>query len=231
MDIKTLYKLSYGLYVVSSRKGDKYNGQIANTVMQVTAEPPKVLVCINKENLTHQYIKESGVFSVSILNQNTPMKFIGHFGFKSGKEFDKFKEMDCKIGKTGAPVVTSNTLGYLECEVAMSMDAGTHTVFVGKIIDAQTLKEGEPLTYAYYHQIKRGKSPEKAPTYIKDEKKEVKEEVKMERYICTVCGYIYDPEKGDPENGIEPGTPFEKIPNDWVCPICGVGKDRFKKEK
>jgi flavin reductase (DIM6/NTAB) family NADH-FMN oxidoreductase RutF/rubredoxin len=231
MDLTTLSKISYGMYVVYSKKGDKLNGQISNTVIQVTAEPPRVLICINKENLTHQYIQKSNVFSISILEKDTPMKFIGHFGFKSGKEFDKFKEMDYKIGKTGALVVTSNTLGYIECEVVGSMDVGTHTAFVGKIVDAQKLKEGEPLTYAYYHQIKKGKTPEKAPTYIKDEEKEVKDEVKMERYICTVCGYIYDPEKGDPENGLEPGTPFEKIPNDWVCPICGVGKDIFKKEK
>jgi flavin reductase (DIM6/NTAB) family NADH-FMN oxidoreductase RutF/rubredoxin len=231
MDIKTFYKITYGMYVVSSKKGNKFNGQVANTVMQVTAEPPKLLVCINKENLTHQYIQESGVFSISILDQNTPMKFIGHFGFKSGREFNKFKEIDHKIGKTGVPVVTSNTLGYLECEIAMSMDAGTHTAFVGRIVEAQTIKEGEPLTYAYYHQIKGGKSTEKAPTYIKNEKKEIKEEMKMEKYVCTVCGYIYDPEKGDPDSGIKPGTPFEEIPDDWVCPICGVTKDNFEKVK
>jgi len=229
MDMKTLYKISYGMYVISSKKGNKFNGQIANTVMQVTADPPQVLVCINKENLTHQYIQESGIFSVSILDQNTPMKFIGHFGFKSGREFNKFREIDYKIGKTGVPVVTSNTLGYLECEVAMNMDAGTHTAFVGRIVEAKTLEEGEPLTYAYYHQIKGGKSPEKAPTYIKNEKKEIQEEMKMEKYVCTVCGYIYDPEKGDPDSGIKPGTPFEEIPDDWVCPICGVTKDSFEK--
>jgi len=230
MDIKTLFKITYGMYVVSSKKGDKYNGQIANTVMQVTSEPPKVLICINKENLTHHYIQESKVFTVSILEQNTPMKFIGHFGFKSGREFDKFKDMDYKIGTTGAPFVTRNTLGYLECEVLSSMDAGTHTAFVGKIIDAQVLKQGEPLTYAYYHQIKKGKSPKNAPTYIKDEKKEIKEEVKMDKYTCTVCGYVYDPEEGDPDSGISAGTSFEDLPDDWVCPVCGAGKDAFEKE-
>ena len=233
MDLTTLYKISYGMYVVCSKNGDKLNGQIANTVMQVTAEPPKILVCINKENLTYQYINESGIFAVSVLDQDTPMKFIGHFGFKSGREFDKFKEMDYKTGKTGAPIITSNTLGYLECEVAVSMDVGTHTTFVGKVIDAQILKEGEPLTYAFYHQIKKGKSPEKAPTYIPANIKEnkEKEEKEMDKYLCKVCGYVYDPEKGDPDNGIEPGTPFEKLPGDWVCPICGADKGMFEKEE
>lgn len=178
MDITTLFKLSYGLYVVSSKKGDKFNGQIANTVMQVTAEPINIMICINKDNLTYQYIKESGIFSISILEQNTPMEFIGHFGFKSGKDIDKFKDTDYKIGKTGTPIVTSNTLGYIECEVTGEMDAGTHIAFVGKVIDAQTLKAGEPLTYAYYHQVKKGKTAKNAPTYIKNDKKKIKEEKK-----------------------------------------------------
>ncbi len=175
MDITTLFKLSYGLYVISSKNSDKHNGQIANTVMQVTSEPIKILICINKNNLTYQYIKESGLFSVSILDQNTPMQFIGHFGFKSGRDIDKFKGIDHKIGQTGAPIVTSNTLGYLECEVVGEMDAGTHVTFIGKLIDAQTLQAGEPLTYAYYHQVKNGKVSKNAPTYIRNDKKPIKE--------------------------------------------------------
>jgi len=209
MDITTLFKLSYGLYVVSSKIGDKLNGQISNTVMQVTAEPIKILICLNKNNLTYQYIKESGVFSISILDQNTPMQFIGHFGFKSGRDIDKFKEIDHKIGKTGTPIVTSHTLGYLECEVVGEMDAGTHVAFIGKLIDAQTLQKN-------------------APTYIKNDKKNIKEGKKMKLYKCLICGYIYNPETGDPDNGINPGTAFEDLPDDWVCPVCGVDKDSFE---
>ena len=92
MNRKTLHKISYGLYIVSSKKGDKLNGQIVNTVFQVCSEPPVIAVCINKENLTHEFIKESNVFTVSILSQESSMKFIGLFGFKSGREVDKFKE-------------------------------------------------------------------------------------------------------------------------------------------
>ncbi|HDN85414.1 MAG TPA: rubredoxin [Candidatus Aerophobetes bacterium] len=84
------------------------------------------------------------------------------------------------------------------------------------------------MTYAYYHEVKRGTSPSSAPTYIKEEKK--KEKGKMIKYKCTVCGYIYDPEKGDPDSGIKPGTPFEELPDDWVCPVCGASKDAFEKE-
>jgi len=161
------------------------------------------------------------------LSKETPMVFIGHFGFRSGRELDKFKGLDYKVGLTGAPVVLENSVGYLEAQVIDNMDAGTHTLFVGKVVDAMIIKDEEPMTYAYYHQVKRGKSPKTAPTYIKEEnQKEVK---KMEKYRCTVCGYIYDPEKGDPDSSIKPGTPFEELPDDWVCPVCGVGKDQFEK--
>lgn len=227
MNPKALHKISYGLYVVSSKKEDSVNGQIANTVFQVCAEPPVIAVCINKQNLTHEFIQKSKVFTVSILSKETPMKFVGLFGFKSGKDVNKFEEISYKIGVTGSPIVTDNAIGYLEADVINSMDVKTHTIFIGKILDAQIMNNEEPLTYAYYHEIKRGKSPKTAPTYIKENQKEVK---KMEKYRCKACGYVYDPEKGDPDGGIAPGTPFEDIPDDWVCPVCGVGKDMFEKE-
>lgn len=158
------------MYVVSSKKDGAFNGQIANTVFQVTAEPSQISVCINKENLTHQFIQKSGVFTVSILERDVPMEFIGRFGFKSGKEVEKFKGIDYKLGITGAPVVIQNCLSYLECEVTSNIDAGTHTLFIGKLVGAEVLRDGEPMTYAYYHQIKNGRSPKNAPTYIKEDK-------------------------------------------------------------
>jgi flavin reductase (DIM6/NTAB) family NADH-FMN oxidoreductase RutF/rubredoxin len=227
MNPKALHKVSYGLYVVSSKKEGRINGQIANTVFQVTSDPPTIAVSINKKNLTHEFIQESKVFTVSILSKETPMKFIGLFGFRCGRDIDKFKDVKYKNGINDAPIVLENTIGCLECEVIDSIDVGTHTIFIGKILDAQLMNDGEPLTYAYYHEIKGGKAPKTAPTYIKENKKEVK---KVEKYRCTVCGYVYDPEKGDPDGGIAPGTPFEDIPDDWVCPVCGVGKDMFEKE-
>ena len=168
MNTKALYKVSYGMYVISSIMDEKINGQIANTVFQVTSEPPAVAVSINKQNLTHKYIQESKVFTVSILSKETPMKFIGRFGFKSGRELDKFKETDYKVGVTGAPVVLENIVGYLEAEVTDSLDAGTHTVFIGKIVDAEIIKDDEPMTYTYYHEIKKGTAPKTAPTYIRE---------------------------------------------------------------
>lgn len=228
MNSKTLYKISYGLYVVSSKKDEKFNGQIANTVFQITAEPPVIAVSINKKNLTYEFIQKSKVFTVSILSKETPMRFIGHFGFKSGRELDKFKDLNYKVGMSGAPFILENTIGYIEAELIGNNDVGTHTIFIGKVIDAQIIKDDEPMTYAYYHEVKRGTSPSSAPTYIKEEKK--KEKGKMIKYKCTVCGYIYDPEKGDSDSGIKPGTPFEDLPDDWVCPVCGASKDAFEKE-
>jgi len=226
MDHRALHKIGCGLYVVGSRKGDRLNGQIANTVFQITSEPPTIAVSINKNNLSHEFIKESKVFTVSVLSQDTPLPFIGHFGFKSGRDMDKLEGINYRTGETQAPVVTDNTLAYLEARVIQEIDAGTHTIFVGELAEAEVLKEGEPMTYAYYHQVKRGTTPKTAPSYI-EEKKEATP--KMAKYKCTVCGYIYDPELGDPDNGVAPGTPFEELPDNWVCPVCGVGKSEFEK--
>jgi len=158
--------MSYGLYIVSSRSADgKLNGQIANSVFQVTSEPPQVAVAINKGNLTHSYIEESGIFAVSVLSQDATMKFIGLFGFRSGRDVDKLSQANYKMGTTGAPVVLDYALSFLEVEVVEAVDLGTHTLFVGKVVAGGLLAEGTPLTYADYHEKKKGKAPEAAPTY------------------------------------------------------------------
>lgn len=233
MDLKVLYNISYGIYIVSSKKEDQINGQIANTVFQITAEPATIAVSINKKNFTHDFITQSKVFAVSVLEQEVDMKFIGRFGFKSGRDENKFEGINYKIGVTGAPIIMENTIAYLEAEVIQAIDVGTHTLFVGKVVEAENIKKAKPLTYDYYHQIKKGISPQTAPTYIADNKKiennkKRKESEKMAKYKCSVCGYIYDPEKGNPESGVNPGTPFEDLPDDWVCPVCGAGKDEFE---
>ena len=224
---KALHKISYGLYIVASKKEDNFSGQICNTVFQVTSEPAKIVISVNKLNFTHEFIRESNVFTASILSKDTPLKFIGHFGFKSGRDIDKFKEINYKIGRTGAPIVLDHAVAYIEAAVTKEIDAGTHTIFMGKVVDAEILTDEEPMTYAYYHITKRWKTPKTAPTYIKGEKQE--EGDRMTKYRCVVCGYEYDPERGDPESGIKPGTPFEELPDNWVCPICGVTKDQFEK--
>ena len=226
MDTSALHTIGYGLYIVCSKKGKNFNGQVANTVTQVTAEPPSIGVIINKDNLTHEYIEESEVFTASVLAKDTPLAFIGHFGFKSGREIDKLKGISYILGETGAPIVTDHALAFLEVRVNQEMDVGTHTIFVGELAGAEILGKGEPMTYAYYHLVKRGTTPKSAPSYHKERKEVV---VKMAKYQCSVCDYIYDPEMGDPEGGITPGTAFEDLPDDWVCPVCGADKSQFKK--
>ncbi|KYK33978.1 MAG: High molecular weight rubredoxin [Thermoplasmatales archaeon SG8-52-3] len=230
MNRKTLHKISYGLYIVSSISGNKKNGQIANAIFQVTSEPPTVAISINKQNLTHDYISKSRVFTISILPENTPMKFIGTFGFKSGRDIDKFDGIAYNLGKTKAPIINDYSLGFIECTLIDKIDVGTHTIFCGNIIDAEIKSDENPMTYEYYHKVKGGYSPKTAPTYFSAVDKETKEEKKMDKYVCDVCGYVYDPDKGDPDNGVKPGTKFEDVPDDWVCPVCGAPKTSFSKE-
>ncbi|MBP6915165.1 MAG: flavin reductase [Smithellaceae bacterium] len=231
MNKTAFHKISYGLYIITSGQDGKFNGQIANSLFQVTSNPPTVAVSINKENYTHELITASRKFVVSVLSQDTPMTFIGLFGFKSGRSVDKLKDIKTKTGVTGIPIVLDNVLSFIEAEVENEMSCGTHTIFFAKAVEADIIGEGEPLTYAYYQSVKGGKSSQNAPTYIQDEPKAKTTSKVSARYVCSICGYIYDPEKGDPDGGIAPGTAFEDIPDSWTCPICGAEKAKFEKEK
>jgi flavin reductase (DIM6/NTAB) family NADH-FMN oxidoreductase RutF len=171
MDLKALHRLSYGLYVVGSRQGDRLNAQIANTVFQVTSEPPTIAVSINKENLSHQFIHDGRVFTASVLCKATPLPFIGRFGFKSGRDIDKLSGIDYKIGETGAPVVLENAVAYLEARLVKEVSVGPHTICIGELSAAEVLSEEECMTYEYYHQVKRGTTPKAAPVYIEEKKR------------------------------------------------------------
>jgi ferric-chelate reductase [NAD(P)H] len=168
LDLESLFKLNYGMCIISSKKADKFNGCIVNTVFQLTPEPPMVAVSINRQCLTREYIAESRVFTVSILSQEAPMLFIGTFGFRSGRDIDKFKGVNYKTGLTGAPIILDNTAAFLEAEVTESIDVITHTLFIAKIVACETLDEdAEPMTYNYYREIKHGRTPKTAATYVK----------------------------------------------------------------
>ena len=231
MNPKALYKLGYGLYTIGSHKGNKINAQIANTVFQITSEPPAVAVSINKKNLTWECIHESKAYAASVLCMDTPLSFIGQFGFKTGRDTNKFEGVNYKLGTTGSPIILDNAVSYLEVKVTQEVDVGTHTIFIGQIAEAEVLNEKPTLTYEYYQQVKRGSTPRNAPSYV-----EVKKEPpapppapKMAKYKCQVCGYVYDPVVGDVDGGIKAGTPFEAIPDSWTCPVCGADKSQFEK--
>lgn len=230
MNKTAFHKMSYGLYLISSSSGNRINGQIANAVFQITSEPPTIGISINKQNLTHDFIRETKKFSVSILSQATPMDFIGRFGFRSGRDINKFEGVNYKTGSTGIPIVKDYAVAAIEAEVIGEMDCGTHRIFWGQVVDCSLFSDEEPMTYAYYHAVKGGKSPKTAPTYQPDERESEKKETKMTNYVCSICGYVYNPEKGDPDAGIKPGTKFEDLPDDWVCPVCGADKTNFSPE-
>ena len=241
MNFEAFYSLSYGLYIVSSEADGKKNGYVANTVFQVTANPPQLAISCSKNNLSAEIIDKNGFFSVSVLNQKVSKNLLGRFGYKSGKEVDKFDGTATITGKTGIPIVTEDSIAWFECKVVQRMDVGSHILFIGEVLDGEMLdsKVKDPITYAFYRKVRNGLSPKNAPTYIEKSKKPVANDENVsekpvasdtstQKWECLVCGHIYDPAEGDPDSGIAPGTPFEALPDDWVCPECGAEKAEFQ---
>jgi rubredoxin len=186
------------------------------------------------------------------LKENSSSSLIGTFGFMSGSEIDKFAGLKIVTAKTGAPVVLDSAVAWFDCRMVSSMDTGSHLVIIGEVIESEVISEEQPLTYSHYREKFRMLSPKNAPTYIEKEKLDAEEPPALsvenkqkpvnevadtpdekelaEPYICTICGFRYHPEEGDPAMGIPPGTPFEELPDDYRCPICNAGKEYFKKE-
>jgi flavin reductase (DIM6/NTAB) family NADH-FMN oxidoreductase RutF/rubredoxin len=234
MNQEVFYRISYGLYVVSSTDGSKSNGYVANTVFQVTSKPARFAIACSKDNYTCGMITQSNVFAISILQQNASSELIGLFGYQSGRTVDKFATVRQRSGQTGVPILLEDTLGWFECKVVQTLDAGSHLIFIGEVIDNGVMESSQPpLTYAYYREVKKGKAPKNAPTYIEPEKTETEIQAPNSsgKYGCSVCGHVYDPAVGDPDAGIPAGTRFEDLPDDWVCPICGAAKSDFVKHE
>lgn len=204
MDNKALFKLSYGLYVVGTAADGRVNAQIANTVFQITSDPITVAVSLNNDNLTNEMVAKSGVFSVNALSENADMDIVANFGFQSGRSADKFSKYDYKTGSTGAPLLTIPAIAAnLEAEVIDKITVGTHTIFIGKVVDATDLPQSA-MTYADYHKMKKAAAPKA------DKADNAGGTVK--KYRCKVCGYIHEGE----------------LPADFTCPLCGVGADMFE---
>ncbi len=229
IDPKALWTMAYGMYLVTARSGGRANGQIANAVFQVTAEPPRVATAINKDNFTHDLIRDGGAFAFSVLAEDVPMEFIGLFGFKSGRDVEKLAQATVREGRR-VPLVLDHAVAVAEATVLDATDAGTHTVFVGEIVESEVLSAAAPLTYAGYH-ARKGKAPKNAPTYrggvVEAPATQPVAAPVASLWTCGVCGYTYDPALGDPAGGIAPGTRFEDLPDDWVCPACGAPKSAF----
>ena len=193
-DPKAMYALSYGLFVLTARRGEQDNGCIINTGIQVTSQPNRVLIAVNKSNFTHDMILETGAFNLSVLTEKADFSLFQRFGFQSGRDVDKFQGFAHTLRTdNGLLAVTEGTSAWLSCKVASTVDLGTHTLFVADVTDGDTLS-GEPsATYAYYQ------------ANIKPRPAAPAAETGKKRWVCTVCGYIYE---------------GETLPADFICPIC-----------
>jgi rubredoxin/flavin reductase (DIM6/NTAB) family NADH-FMN oxidoreductase RutF len=232
MDLSALFTLSYGLYVVGTRSGDKLNGQISNAVFQITSDPVRIALGINRTELTHELITSTGRCCVAVLDQTADLPYIGKFGFRTGRDVDKFDGVPYGTAPSGCPFPLEHVLAWMDLEIVDSVDVDTHTLFIGKLTGCAITGVGTPMTYSHYREVLCGKTPPTAPSHVSSntaaEEDSGRGPVKMQSYVCGVCGYIYDPEAGDPEGKIPPGTPFEDVPDNWTCPVCGVGKAQFE---
>lgn len=209
MNNKILRDLNYGVYVIGSKDGDKNVGCIANSVMQITSDPVTIAISINNDNYTNNCIKKCNCFSISVLNEESNSEIIGTFGFSTSKEVDKYDKFDYEVKEQMPVIMDSN--GYIICEVKNILEAGTHTIFIGQVITMDKYKDKKAMTYSFYHEVLKGKSPKNAPTYIEEN---VLEEIKNNRWKCKICGYIYE---------------GEELPMDFRCPICKQKREFFEK--
>lgn len=248
MKYKAFHRLSYGLYIITTEFEGKNYGYIGNTVFQVTSSPSKIAISSHKKNFSTEKILESGKFAISVLKKEADTSLIGEFGFMSAREMDKFRNVKTITSVTGSPIVIDSSVAWFDCKVVDTLDVGSHVLIIGEVLESDIISGEEPLTYAYYREKFKMLSPKNSPTYIEKEKlanetepepvvsKEKKEEPKkqgnkgdMKTFTCGICGFVYDPEEGDPSMGIPPGTPFEDLPDDYRCPICNAGKEYFSK--
>ncbi|MBR2044153.1 MAG: flavin reductase [Clostridia bacterium] len=205
MNEKALNNISYGLFVLSARQGDKDNGCIINTAQQVTVSPLRISITLNKNNLTHSMIEATGEFNLSVLNESAAFDTFTVFGFKSGRETEKFT-LDAKRSENGIAYVDGVANTVISARVINSVDLGTHTLFIADVTETVTLNDIPSATYVYYH-----KNIKPKPQAQKSEGK---------KWVCTICGFIYDDAKEK--------IPFEQLPDNWTCPLCLHPKSDFE---
>ena len=195
MNNKAMYALSYGLFVLCARRGEKDNGCITNTAIQVTTTPNRIVVAINKDNYTHDMVRESGRFTLSVLSEEAKFDLFQRFGFQSGRDVDKFAGFEGHTARDGAsvPYVTLGTSAWLSCRVVSATDLGTHTLFLADVEDGDVLSQAPSATYSYYQ------------AHIKPRPAAAPAQGSKRRWVCKVCGYVYE---------------GEELPADFICPIC-----------
>lgn len=186
-----MYKLTYGLFVLTSRRDGRDNGCIINTAGQVTTSPNRISIVVNKKNLTHDFVRDSGEFNISILSEKAEFETFKHWGMQSGHDTDKMVSVEFERSANGIAYITNGANAFISAKVVQSVDLGSHTLFIADVTDGAVLSEDESVTYSFYQKNIKPKSRENAE--------------KKKGYICTVCGYIYE---GEP------------LPDDFICPVC-----------
>lgn len=202
MDNKAFFNLSYGLFILGAKSGEKINACITNTCFQAASSPARIAISVINQNLTCAMIKESGFFSLSVLDNTCTFETIKHFGYSSGRDTDKFRDFEYQTDSNGCPVVKKQVCAVFECKVVSSMDLGTHTLFVAEVTDSEVTGNNHPLTYAEYQQnIKPKANGDSAKNK------------RIKGWRCKICGYEYE----GPE-----------LPEDFECPLCGHPKEDFE---
>ena len=201
MDKKSLYSLSYGVFMLGTRAGERKNGCITNTCIQVANSPTRVAISVLNSNYSCDLLKEGGVFSLSMLDQTATFETISHFGFQSGRDVDKLKDKGLPKDMNGVPYLKEQCCAVISCKVISMQDLGSHTLFVAEVVDGEVLSDVPPLTYADYQ------------SKVKPKPEQKKEDKKIVGWRCKICKYEY---KGS------------ELPADFSCPLCGHGPEDFE---
>ena len=164
MDTSALTKLSYGMYVIGTKDNERFCGCIANSLIQITVEPVTIALSINHNNYTNECIKNSKEFSICVLGEKINPLIIGTFGFRSARDFNKFENIKYETIE-GLPICT-DSCAYLICKLINVTETNTHSIFIAEVTESKIIDDDTPMTYAYYHNVIKGKSPKNAPTYI-----------------------------------------------------------------
>ncbi len=203
MNKNAMYNLTYGLFVLTAEENSKHNGCIINTVTQVTSQPNRITIAVNKSNFTHDMISRTGKFTVSIISEKADFELFKHFGFQTGKDTDKFENYSsCKKAPNGTMIVTSGTNAYISANVISEMDLGSHTLFVAQVTESEVFDDAACATYDYYQKN------------IKPKPEAASEKKGKTVWRCTVCGYEYE---------------GEELPEDFICPLCKHPASDFEK--
>jgi len=199
MDNKVFFNIGYGLYVLTAKDGDKDNGCIINTVMQVSSNPILMAIGVNKQNLTHDMILKTKEFNISVLTTNTTFKVFEHFGYQSGRKINKFENCETELrSENGILYLPKYINSYISCKVIETIDFETHTMFKAEVIDAKAISNDETVTYTYYQKNIKPKPQSSNKT----------------GWRCNICGYVHE---------------GETLPSDFICPICKHGAIDFTK--